>query len=285
MKGTVRILLILALAFAAGSCELLRSLIHDDEVVASLSGRKLYRSDIEAVVPAGIPSADSTSQAQQYIRSWAMELLYADVASSQLPKSEQDVTSELEDYRRALMKFRYEQRYINERLDTTITDEQMTEYFQNHQDLFRLETPIVKARFLDIMKESPDLDLLRRLMSSSEEEDVAAADSVAYLSALRYEDRSSDWMDMTALARYFGTDYGTLLSRLSDGFITYDDDRGDIKIAYICDIVRTGAIAPFEYCQERIRDIIISARKRSLLSDLERDLLEDALEKENLIIY
>lgn len=285
MKGMLRILVLAVLAFSAGSCELLLRLIHDDEVVASLSGRKLYRSDIEAVVPAGITPADSVSQAQQYIRSWAMDLLYSDVAAAQLSKTEQDVSTELEDYRRALLKYRYEQRYINERLDTCVTDDQMEEYFSSHQDLFRLEAPIVKARFLDIMKEAPDLELLRTLMASSDEEDVAAADSIAYLSALRYEDYSSDWMDMTALARYFGTDYGTLLSGMSKGYIDYDDGRGDIKIAYICDIVGTGRVAPYDYCQPRIRDIIIGARKRALLSDLERDLLEDAIEKENLIIY
>jgi len=285
MKGTLRILLILALAFSAGSCELLRSLIHDDEVVANLTGRKLYRSDIEAVVPAGIPSSDSASLAQQYIRAWAMDLLYSDVASIQLSKNEQDLTMEMEDYRRALLKYRYEQRYINERLDTAITDEQISEYYDTHRDLFRLETPIVKARFLDIMKESPNLELLRSLMASSEEDDMAQADSVAYLSALRYEDRSADWMDMTDLAKYFGTDYGTLLSKLSGNYIDFDDDRGDIKIAYVCDIVRTGSVAPFEYCEDRIRDIIISSRKRALLSGLERDLLDNALEKEDLIIY
>ena len=42
---------------------------------------------------------------------------------------------------------------------------------------------------------------------------------------------------------------------------------------------------PEEYCEERIKDIIISGRKHKLLTTLEQDLIEDAKAKEKFEIY
>ena len=63
------------------------------------------------------------------------------------------------------------------------------------------------------------------------------------------------------------------------------EDRGDVKVAYVLDPRRAGTLAPLEYCEDRIRNIIISTRKQKLLTTLEQDLLDNALSKENFIIY
>ena len=268
------------------SCEFVSNIIHDDEVVARLGGRKLYRTELEAFIPKGVSAEDSTNLALQYINTWATEQLFSDIAQQQLSKEEQDVSAELEDYRRSLLKYRYEQRYVNERLDTVVLNPEIDQYYNSHQDLFVLDVPIVKARFLDIMQDSPNLELIKDKMGSSKIEDLEMADSLAYSSALRYEDSSEKWVDMVTFARNFGTDYGTLLSKLGkDGYIEIPDERGDVKIAYVCDIQRVGELADLDYCEDRIKDIIISTRKQTLLSNLEHELLTDALDKETLIIY
>ena len=267
------------------SCEVLSNWIHDDGVVARLGRYKLTRSQVEAVIPDGTSQEDSLNLALQYINSWATELLFSQVASEQLTKGEQDVSSELEDYKRSLLKYRYEQRYLNERLDTVVSRNQIEQYYETHKALFVLERPIVKSRFLDIMQESPNLEILKKKMSSKDYEELSQADSLAYSSALKYEDRSDRWIDMVSFARDFGTDYGTLLARRDkDGFIELKGD-GDVKIGYICELLPAGQPAPLEYCEDRIKEIIISNRRRDLLMALEQDLLSDALSKKNFVIY
>ncbi|MBQ9877452.1 MAG: hypothetical protein IJM29_00920 [Bacteroidales bacterium] len=286
MTRKAGILLLLTALAMLTSCEFISGIIHDDEVVARLGNRKLYKTELDAFIPNGVSAEDSTKLALQYINTWATEQLFSDIAQQQLSKEEQDVSSELEDYRRSLLKYRYEQRYVNERLDTVVLSQEIDDYYHSHEDLFVLDVPIVKARFLDIMQDSPNLELIKDKMCSSKIEDLEMADSLAYSSALRYEDGSEKWVDMVTFARNFGTDYGTLLSKAGkDGFIEIPDERGDVKIAYICEMQRVGELAELDYCEDRIKDIIISTRKQTLLSDLERELLSDALDKETLIIY
>jgi len=279
--------MLLAVAFSAlQSCELVSGIIHDDDVVARIGNRRLYRSQLNAYLPSGISAEDSVNLSLQFINSWAVENLIQDMAVTKLSKQEMDVSEELEDYRRSLIKYRYEQRYINERLDTLVTRPEIEQYYKDHTDLFTLRVPVVKVRFLDIMKDSPNLELLRKKMSSNDYEELAEVDSLAYSSALMYVDHSSEWIDMVSFAKYFDVDYGTLLSRMKyDGFVEIEYERGDVRIGYILEMRHPGTTGPIEYCEERIKDIIITNRKHSLMSTLEQELLDDALDQENLIIY
>ena len=280
-----RTIAVTVLAALLVSCRAIGDFVHDGDVVAKAGQHKLYLTELEAYIPNGVSPEDSARLADQYIRSWAAEQLYADMAQQQLSKSEKDVSRELEAYKNSLLRYRYEQRYVNERLDTNVTRSEIEAYYEAHPDLFTLEVPILKARFLDIMEDSPNYETIRRRMSSNKYEDIVEADSLAYSSALRYADWSDRWIDAVALAREFGTDYGTMMSRLSGQYIEMREERGDIKVAYVLETQRAGTLAPLEYCEERIRDIIISNRKHRLLETLEQDLLDNALAKENFIIY
>ena len=276
LQVMTKIVSILTLLLTLSSCNFISSFIHDDEVVARVGNEKLYLSELSSYIPDTVSPEDSTNLAMQYITSWARDLLYLNLAENQLSKAEQDVSSELEDYRRSLLRYRYEQLYVNDRLDTLITDAQIESYYKEHEDYFKLQRPILKVRFLDIMSDSPNAELIIRCMSSDDYSEVLAADSLAYQSALRYFDKSDVWMDAAVLAREFSTDYVTMLSSLSDSFIRIEQD-GRLRIAFVLDIRRSG-IAPVEYASAQIRDNILSDRKHRLLKSLEQDLLKDALE-------
>ena len=285
MLNRLTIFLLTAVLAVSPSCKAISSLIHDGEVVAKLGDHKLYRSDLEDVIPKGTSPEDSVNLAKIYINSWAKDKAFVDIAQQQLSKEEKDVSKELEAYRQSLLRYRYEQRYINERLDTTVSSKQIEDYYGSHSESFKLERPIMKARFLNISKDSPNLAKIKKLMSSDDVADVIAADSVAFNSAFRYRDFSSSWIDAVKLAAEFGVDYVQMLSHREGQFIQMPDGEDKVSVAYIVDSRKAGEIAPVEYCSDRIKDIIISGRKHELLEGLERDLMEDARLKENFVIY
>lgn len=254
-------------------------------MVAEVGGEKLYRSDLDKVIPRGLPADDSTFLAKQYINTWATDLVFLGIAEEQLSKSEKDVTKELEDYRKSLLKYRYEQLYVNERLDTSVTDEMVEEYYNAHQDKFVLSRPLVKARFLSISADSPAKDQIRKRMISSDVEDLVEADSLAYSSALKFTTWSDNWIDVTALAREFPMDYTVMLAQMKNRWIEQTDTLGVARLAYIPEMMQKGQIAPLEYSAQAIRDIIISARKQALISTLEQDLLNDARENGKFVIH
>lgn len=275
-------------AAALCSCKAITSitsLIHDDEVVARVGEDKLYLSELLRYIPDYASPEDSAALAGQFINSWAEDRIFMQVASQTLSPAEMDVSAELEDYRKSLIKYRYEQHYVNERLDTLITPEQVEAYFNGHKDEFVLERPILKVRFVDIMKNSSSKDVILKMMSSSQYSDIERADTLAHSTAIRYFDRSETWTDAAVLAREFGTDWVSMMDALKGDFIRMEPEgRGDLMAAYVCDMVKSGT-APIEFCEASIREIILSSRKHELLVNLERDLLKEALDSKQFVTY
>ena len=285
MSGRLSIFLATALLAVLPSCMAVQSFIHDGEVVAKLGDHKLYLSELENIIPNGSSPEDSLNLANIYINSWATDKAFQDIAEQKLSKEEKDVSKELEAYRQSLLRYRFEQRYVAERLDTLVSDREVDEYYNSHKDNFKLERPILKARFMKIAKDSPNLQKIKKLMSSSEVDDVIAADSIAFNSAQRYVDCSDTWIDAVTLAAEFGVDYVEMLSRKNGQFIEMSDGAGNVCVAFIAGMTKAGETAPVDFCEERIKDIIISGRKHKLLTTLEQDLIEDAKAKENFVIY
>lgn len=270
---------------ALSSCRAISSFLRGGEVVAEVAGEKLYRSDLDVVIPNGISPEDSSFLAKQYINTWAAEMVFLGIAEEQLSKAEKDVTKELEDYRKSLLKYRYEQLYVNERLDTAVSDDLVEEYYIAHQDKFVLARPLVKARFLSISDDSPAKDQIRKRMSSSEVEDLIEADSLAYSSAFKYTTWADEWVDVTVLAREFQMDYETMLGQVRNKWIEKVDTLGVARVAYLPEMMKKGEVAPLEYSAPAIKDIIISSRKQALISTLEQDLLKDARENGQFVTY
>ena len=286
MKKVLRFIAILMIVLPAlSSCKAITSFFSGDEIVAEVGAEKLYRSEIDKVLPKGLAPEDSTRLALQYIATWASDLVYINIAEEQLSKSEKDVTKELEDYRKSLLKYRYEQLYVNERLDTAVTDEQVKDYYESHQDKFVLQRPVVKARYLAVFSDSPAKEQIRRRMSSSDVNVLVEADSLAYSAAHRYTSWNDEWIDVTILAREFDMDYPSMLSRKKGDWVEIDGEDGLSRLAYIADIVEEGELAPVEHVQQNIRDMIISSRKQKLIATLEQDLLKDARDNGKFVIF
>ncbi|MCI6768579.1 MAG: hypothetical protein MR597_00055 [Bacteroidales bacterium] len=273
---------------AMTSCETITSFVRDlryGQVVAKVGSHKLYASELASYIPDSASPEDSTRLALQYINTWASDQLFNDVAERELSKTEKNVDKELEDYRHSLLKYRYEQKYVNQRLDTAVTRAQIEKYYEDHSANFKLSLPIAKAVYMNISEESPNLEIIKKKMRSNRPEARIEADSIAFSSAFRYTDFGDKWVDLVKLSREVGTDYGTLLSQVKDGMAEIPDGNGNLNIVYFFSLMRAGQTGPVEYFEEQIRDIILSTRKQALLSRLERDLIENARNQENFVIY
>ncbi len=270
---------------ALASCRAISNFLRNDEVVAEVGMDRLYRRDLDAIVPKGIPADDSVRLARQYINAWTSDRIYLSVAEEQLSKTEKDVTKELEDYRISLLKYRYEQLYVNERLDTAVSDERIQEYYEAHKENFILDRPLVKARFLRIHTDSPMLETIRKKMSSPDANDIIEADSLAFSSAIMFTTWKNEWQDIMVLAGEMGVAYDSVLDMSRNGWIRRDDTTGVTNLAYVSQMMRSGEYAPVDYLSARIKDIIISTRKQVLISSLEQDLLKDARENGKFVIY
>lgn len=275
----VRTIFLLAFCVAAlCSCDRISALLQGDDAVARVGRKRLYRSEVEALIPSGISSEDSLNIARSYISTWASDLVYLNTAQQKLSSNDKNVTREIEQYKNALLKYRLEQLYISENLDTAVSAQQISEYYEANRESLSLTYPILKAKFILITPGSVGLDHVKEALSSDNPDNQLELDNIIYSCSERYNDFGGKWVEITELAKEFHTDYGTLLSQKNGSFIVIEQPDGHINMAYIEEYIASGQVPPLEFCKEKIYDVIISVRKQELLSQMQEQLLSSARE-------
>ena len=278
-----RVLCILMLCLSVSSCRLYDRLFKGD-AVARVGKDVLYRSDIEKLNIDGFSPEDSIRMVERYIQSWAKDRLLVDMAESHLSKADRDVAAQLEEYRQQLLVFRYEQQYVEQRLDTVISESEYREFYEANPNSFVTHVPLMRGTYIKISDNSPNLNPVKSLYRARVQEDRDRLGQLCYSSAEKYY-ILDEWVSLAVMAEDMGMDVSELSRVLDDRSWMERSSMGYTYLISVSAYVPTGAVAPYEYCRERIRDVILSRRKQDLITSLERNLLNDAIGSDKLIIY
>jgi hypothetical protein len=279
-----RIVCFIIAALLVCSCTLYDS-ITKGEKVAQIGRAALYKTDLEKVIPKGIAPQDSALLARQFIDSWAIKQLMLQKAEEQLPKSERDVERLLEDYRTQLLVFRYENKYVEERLDTLVSLREREEYYTAHPGSFVGKNGVYKGRLVKMQNSSPNMQVMKKLAKSREIDDLEALEQLAYNSAYKYSNFNNNWVDLNIVAKEVGVPLEELQKLMAkNGPMVEVKDTVYTNILQVLEFVAPGEVTPFEFNSEKIKEIIISRRKQELLSALQRDILRDALNNNKIKI-
>ena len=276
-------LLIITFLAAISSCRLYDRLFKGD-VVARAGRDVLYESDVEALNITGFSAEDSARIVERYIMSWAKNRLLLDMAESQLSKADRDVEAQLEEYRQQLLVYRYEQKYVEQRLDTVVSEQEYLDFYEANPASFTTHVPLMKGRYIKMSDNSPNLNPVKSLYRSRIEEDMDRLEQLCYTSAEKYY-FFEDWVGLDAVVEGTGLDVQELARVLDNRSFIEKNFLGYTYLISVDDYVPAGSLAPYEYCRERIRNHILNRRKQELIASLERNLLNDAIVSEKFVIY
>ncbi|MBR5856984.1 MAG: hypothetical protein IKY70_06905 [Bacteroidales bacterium] len=249
--------------------------------VVQIGNAVLYKSDLDKVMPRNASAEDSVAFVEQFIDSWALRQLLVLKAEEQLPKNEKDVTSLLEEYRTQLLVFRYENMYVEQRLDTLIDESEKRDYYNLYKESFITENGLFRGRFIKMHNSSPSLQIVKKLSAKGDAESVEELDKLAYNTAYKYDDYGNNWVDLSIVARDMDVDITQLWEKLaklhsnSKGAIESKDSVSS-NFLQVIEYIAPGNHSPFEYNADKIGDIILSKRKQDLLTQLHKDILNDA---------
>lgn len=281
MKKALLLLFVLSLF---SSCQLYDRLFKG-EVVARAGKGVLYKSDIRDLIPEGTSPEDSAFLTNKFIYSWATKHLLLTMAESQLPKGDKDVQKELDDFRTSLLVYRYERLFVEQRLDTLITEEECTNYYKENKQSFITPYSIVKARYVKISASSPNYQIIKSLYRKESPSDITKLEELCYSSADKHTDFNGEWIPATVIAKELNMDISSCESELSKQSYIEKKSLGYAYLINIYERISPGKISPYEYNVARIKESILSKRKQELISNLERNLLNDAMNNNNLVIY
>lgn len=278
--------IILFFLLAAVSCQN----AGDDErrrAVARAGDRVLYIDQVpKGLITSGMSQADSTSAVQNYIRQWARKELLALRAEENLtPEYKAEVNRQLNEMRNNLLIYQYQHQMIIQKMDTTVTDSELQDYYVSNLGTFTLTMNLVKALFIKVPDGMPELDRIRKLYRSQGASDIRELEDLCYQYNLRYDDYNDEWIPFNHLLLEVpleSDDQERWLARNSA--VELKDDRYSYFIA-IREYRLRNSIAPFEYIRGQVRTIILNNRRNDFLQKLEDGIYNEAVSNNTLKLY
>jgi hypothetical protein len=256
-----------------------------EKPLAQVFEKKLYPSDIRDIFPSNASGEDSIMILQTYVDKWVRKQVILHKAELNLTEEQKDVRQQIEEYRSSLLIYKYEQNLILQKLDTVISEEEIETYYAENPSNFNLDRHIVKALFIKLPLDAPDLWRVRQLYRSEKEEDFRELERYCYQYGVKYDYFDDRWIPFTTITRALPNEI-----RNPDGFLRWNRhiEQQDSAYRYMVNLREyhlAGAVAPLPYVEHKIRSVILNKRKVQFIRDLENNIYKDALNKGSFTIY
>lgn len=252
--------------------------------IARVGDQVLYQQNIEEVIPHNTSSEDSVVLANDYINKWVKQELMIQKADENLTPEQKDVSQELKAYRNSLIIYKYKNELIKQRMDTVVTSNQIEDYYNQHPNNFNLNRCIVKAIFVKIPSEISNPDLVKDLINNASNEEYSELREYCSQYAKKVEISVDNWMDFQTLEDNFPDKINELETFLRTNQLQEMNDSNYYYLVSILDYKLANDLAPLEFVENNIKNLILNQRKVKFLKEIEENVYTEGIRKNKFSI-
>lgn len=256
----------------------------DNEPIARVFNKFLYKSELEKMISEEYSSEDSSNLSNYYVYEWVHRNLLLKKAELELPNSKEDIDQKIEDYRASLLLFLYEQKLLEQNQDTLVTDQDILTYYNEHQDNFVLRENILKAQFVILQKESPQLEDVRAWLKDGSESSIKELQAYCFQYAINFS-LAPTWNTMEIFSQEIPIPEEEVEEFLTNSSLYETKDAVNIYLVKIADYGLQGKIAPLDYKKEEIRKIQLNKKRLNHIKQMKQKIYEEALDKNQYEVF
>ena len=252
--------------------------IGQQDVLVKVDDRTLSLAELKAVLPARLSPADSLIWAESYIKQWVKNSLVYDVAMQNLSNEDKAEINQLVDaYRHSLIRYRYQEQLIEERLSANLSEEEKRAFYDNNRNEFVLDHNLIKGLFLKIPVDAPNLSDVKKWYRSSAESEIEKIEKYSVQNAAVYEYFYDKWISFNEVIATIPVK----ITKEEDFLRTHSFiETADSSFCYLLNIkeyLLKGDIAPFDYANTQVVDMLVNQQKIQFLKNFEEELYNDAI--------
>ena len=275
------IILLLVTLYCCGACKE----IHDHKgktPLVEVDGKFLYKEDLISVLPVGLSKDDSTLFVEHYIRSWVEDILLYEKAENNIPDNV-EVDKLVENYRKALIMHTYQQELINQKLSNDVPEQEISAYYQENKDLFKLEHPLIKGLFIKVPLTAPQLNNVRRWYKSEQEDMIDNLEKYSFQNAVKYEYFYDKWVSVTDILDMIPLDIESPEEYVNKHRQIELKDTAFYYFLNVIDYRGVGDEKPFEFARSEVKDLLVNQKSVNFMEQVKSDLYQRAVDKKKII--
>ena len=252
--------------------------VDDADVLVKVKDRTLKRSEIKQQIPRGLSSADSMLLAESLERKWVKDALVYDVALRNLEGEDKaEVDKLVEEYRHSLIRYRYQEQLIKERLSSEFQESDMLSYYEENQKKFILDKGLIKGLFLKIPVDAPGLTDVKKWYKSTDVASLEKIEKYSVQNATIYEYFYDKWVDFDEVMDNIPIHVSNPNAFLKANKYVEVADSSYCYLLNIKEYLPSGSVEPYDYASPHVTEMLVNQRKVEFLKKLEDELYNDAI--------
>ena len=258
--------------------------LKNSDALVKVKNKILYKSFLEENIPAGLAKEDSIIAAEHFIRTWINDNLLYDIATRNINDKE-NIERLVENYRKSLFIYRYEEQLVNERLTREIDEQSLYDYYNKNKDKIKLERPLVKGLFIKVPVDAPQLNEIRNLCKSMAAVSREKLEKYSLNNSVIFDFFVDNWMNFNDLMDNFPEEKLNKEDLIVQKKMIEKQDDNYFYFLNITDYLSPGDNAPYEYAKNTVQEILINQRKIEFLKKTKEDLYQRAIDKGEIQFY
>ncbi len=259
-----------------------------ESLLAEAFGKKLYLKDIYKSLPNDLSKEDSVNHIINAKNIWIEKQVLLNKAAFNLTaKQTDDIKSKVEEYEHSLLIYAYEKELVKTRIDTVVTNDEITDYFETNKEKFILKSPLIKCLFFKIEKVNTALKEYTTHISFENEKDSTFIESQQTLNVNNINiTNPNKWMLADkVLALLPNKENSNSNSFIKKNKIYKTQDENNIYLLNILEYKTENQIAPLEYVKNDIILMLRNHKKKATISSIRKELIELAISENDVTIY
>ena len=264
------------------ACQWLGSTPKDSKMVAKVGNYYLYEEDIQKLLPQEHTLEDSLRIVTPYINNWALQKLLFLKAETNIPNSKKEEFEQLvSQYRNDL----YTQFYLDllsRQVDTLISRKEKEEFYESNKEIFKLSEDLVQLRFIQLSPKDLTAKLTAAFRTYSPRDRQYIDSLSAHFTSSFLND--SIWIRATEVKEKIPA----LSTRINKGATQQFIEQRDSTSIYLLKVNKyldNTDYAPMEYAYPTLKQIILNKRKNTYINNLEKEIINDAIENKQFELY
>ena len=280
VKGVVSLIASL-LILAASSCSKKHQEAEGEgDILVTVGDSSLYVNDVEILIPYGLTPEDSAEMFDRIVEDWIETRVLEGVAKENIVDIER-INRLTANYRNRLIVEEY-LRKMGDNAPSDVNGSVAEEYYRQNGDSMILKQPLLKGIYIHTSEKDPELDNIRKWISSGSAEDIDKLEKRGLREATGYEYFTDRWVEWDALSRQI-----PVRVENADTFLMNHPDfetvrGGSVYILHVTDFVGSGKVMPKEFALRKISEMLSDRKKGEYMAGLKRQIYIKALREGTL---